>query len=603
MEKMLVKRLTRAEVPTEMTWKLEDLYQTRADWLVAIELIENDLVEAKSLKGSVLKSAKSLKKALLTYESIMLQLIRCGTYVSLRQSGDGSDSQNQSDSLQFSSLSTKANTTLTFIQSELLHLNKEMLEAFIKEENEIEVFKLLLEEIITSKQHKLLPETEEALAALGEVTSALYRIYQTSKAADLTFDSFEDENGKELENSFAMFENLYEFSPNHTVRKQAYESFTKTLTQYKNTYASIYATQVKKEVALSKLRKYESVTHMLLEDHKVTLDMYHNQLNIIFKELAPHMRRLANLKKKQLGLETIHFYDLKAPLDPDFNPSTTYEEAKETILKSLEIMGTDYVSIMEKAFNERWIDYSDNVGKSTGAFCSSPYGVHPYILISWQDTMRNAFVLAHELGHAGHFYYANKYQRVVNTRPSMYFVEAPSTFNEMLLGQYLLKQTNDPKMKRWVILQLLGTYYHNFVTHLLEGEFQRRVYELAEKGTPLTATTFCEVKGNVLKEFWGDSVEIDEGASLTWMRQPHYYMGLYPYTYSAGLTASTAISRRIASEGQPVIDAWIEVLKTGGAKKPVELLKMAGVDLTTSAPIKEAVEYVGSLVTELESLF
>ncbi len=603
MEKMLIKRLTRAEVPTEMTWKLEDLYPTRAEWLVALELIENDLVEAKSLKGSVLKSAESLKKALLTYESIMLQLIRCGTYVSLRQSGDGSDSQNQSDSLQFSSLSTKANTTLTFIQSELLHLNIELLETFIKEENEIEVFKLLLEEIIESKQHILLPETEEALAALGEVTSAPYRIYQTSKAADLTFDSFEDENGKELENSFAMFENLYEFSPNPTVRKQAYESFTKTLTQYKNTYASIYATQVKKEVALSKLRKYESVTHMLLQDHKVSLEMYHNQLNIIFKELAPHMRRLANLKKKQLGLETIHFYDLKAPLDPDFNPSTTYEEAKETILKSLEIMGPDYVSIMEKAFDERWIDYSDNVGKSTGAFCSSPYGVHPYILISWQDTMRNAFVLTHELGHAGHFYYANKYQRVVNTRPSMYFVEAPSTFNEMLLGQYLLKQTNDPKMKRWVILQLLGTYYHNFVTHLLEGEFQRRVYELAEKGTPLTATTFCEVKANVLKEFWGDSVEIDEGASLTWMRQPHYYMGLYPYTYSAGLTASTAISRRIASEGQPVIDAWIEVLKTGGSKKPVELLKMAGVDLTTSAPIKEAVEYVGSLVTELESLF
>ncbi|MEH7514902.1 oligoendopeptidase F [Gottfriedia acidiceleris] len=603
MEKMLVKRLTRAEVPTEMTWKLEDLYPTRAEWLVALELIENDLIEAKSLKGSVLKSAESLKKALLTYESIMLQLIRCGTYVSLRQSGDGSDSQNQSDSLQFSSLSTKANTTLTFIQSELLHLTNEMLEAFIKEENEIEVFKLLLEEIIASKKHRLLPETEEALAALGEVTSAPYRIYQTSKAADLKFDSFEDENGKELENSFAMFENLYEFSPNHTVRKQAYESFTKTLTQYKNTYASIYATQVKKEVALSKLRNYDSVTQMLLEDHKVSLEMYHNQLNIIFKELAPHMRRLADLKKKQLRLETIHFYDLKAPLDPDFNPSTTYEEARETILKSLEIMGPDYVSIMEKAFDERWIDYSDNVGKSTGAFCSSPFGVHPYILISWQDTMRNAFVLTHELGHAGHFYYANKYQRVVNTRPSMYFVEAPSTFNEMLLGQYLLKQTNDPQMKRWVILQLLGTYYHNFVTHLLEGEFQRRVYELAEKGTPLTASTFCEVKSNVLKEFWGDSVEIDEGASLTWMRQPHYYMGLYPYTYSAGLTASTAISRRIESEGQPVIDAWIEVLKTGGSKKPVELLKMAGVDLTTSAPIKEAVEYVSSLVTELESLF
>jgi len=602
MEKMLVKRLNRSEVPTEMTWKLEDLYPTRGRWLDALEMIENELVEAKALKGTILSSAECLKNALLTYETIMLQLIRCGTYVSLRMSEDGTNSQNQSDSLQYSSLNTKVNAALTFIQSELLNLTVELLENYINEESEIEVFKMYLEEIIESKQHKLLPETEEALASLGEVTSAPYRIYQTSKAADLKFESFEDENGKELENSFAMFENLYEFSPNHTVRKEAYESFTKTLNQYKNTYASVYATQVKKEVALSKLRKYDSVTHMLLEDHKVSLEMYHNQLNIIFNELAPHMRKLANLKKKQLGLDTLHFYDLKAPLDVDFNPSTTYENAKETILKSLEVMGPEYLSIMEKAFDERWIDYSDNVGKSTGAFCSSPFGVHPYILISWQDTMRNAFVLTHELGHAGHFYYANKYQRVVNTRPSMYFVEAPSTFNEMLFGQHLLK-TDDPQMKRWVILQLLGTYYHNFVTHLLEGEFQRRVYDLAEKGTPLTANTFCEVKGNVLKEFWGDSVVIDEGASLTWMRQPHYYMGLYPYTYSAGLTASTAISRRIESEGQQVIDAWINVLKSGGTKKPEDLLKMAGVDMTTSAPIKEAVEYVGSLVNELESLF
>ncbi|WP_430509246.1 oligoendopeptidase F [Gottfriedia solisilvae] len=602
MEKTLEKRLNRSEVPTEMTWKLEDLFQTRLEWLDALEDIEKDLVEITAFKGSVISSANSLVNSLLAYESIMLKLVRTGTYVSLRQSEDGTNSQNQSDSLQYSALNTKVNTALTFIQSELLHLDKALFETYLNEEKELEVFKLAVEEILESKPHQLLPETEEALAALGEVTSAPYRIYQTSKAADLTFDSFVDENGKELENSFAMFENLYEFSPNHTVRKEAYQSFTKTLNKYKNTYAAVYATEVKKQVALSKLRKYESVTHMLLKSHKITLEMYQNQLSVIFNELAPHMRKLANLKKKQLGLDTLHFYDLKAPLDVDFNPNTTYEDAKETILKSLEVMGPEYLSIMEKAFDERWIDYSDNVGKSTGAFCSSPYGVHPYILISWQDHMRNAFVLAHELGHAGHFYYANKYQRVVNTRPSMYFIEAPSTFNEMLLGQYLLKNTNDPQMKRWVILQLLGTYYHNFVTHLLEGEFQRRIYELAEKGTPLTANTFCEIKGNVLKEFWGDSVVIDEGASLTWMRQPHYYMGLYPYTYSAGLTASTAISRRIASEGKPVIDAWIEVLKAGGSKKPEELLKMAGVDLTTSAPIKEAVEYVGSLVDELDSL-
>lgn len=258
---------------------------------------------------------------------------------------------------------------------------------------------------------------------------------------------------------------------------------------------------------------------------------------------------------------------------------------------------------MKKALADRWVDLADNVGKSTGAFCSSPYGVHPYILITWQDTMRGAFVLAHELGHAGHFYLANKNQRIMNTRPSTYFVEAPSTLNEMLLGRHLLKKTQDKRMRRWVILQLLGTYYHNFVTHLLEGEFQRRVYEAAEKGQPITAKMLCDLKGSVLSSFWGDAVTLDEGASLTWMRQPHYYMGLYPYTYSAGLTASTLVSQMIEEEGKPAVDRWISVLKAGGTKKPVDLLKDAGVDMTNPEAITKAVAYVGMLVEELENSY
>ena len=262
-------------------------------------------------------------------------------------------------------------------------------------------------------------------------------------------------------------------------------------------------------------------------------------------------------------------------------------------------MGDEYNVAMKKALTERWVDLADNVGKSTGAFCASPYGVHPYILITWTDTMRSAFVLAHELGHAGHFYMAGRNQDLVNTRPSTYAIEAPSTINELLLGEHILNKAEDPRMKRWVVLQLLGTYYHNFVTHLLEAEFQRRVYHLAENGTPLTASVFCEQKSNVLKEFWGDTVEIDEGASMTWMRQPHYYMGLYPYTYSAGLTVATAAAQMIKEEGQPAVDRWLELLKAGGTLKPLDLIKIAGVDMSKPDSIKKAVDYVGSLVDEL----
>ncbi len=342
---------------------------------------------------------------------------------------------------------------------------------------------------------------------------------------------------------------------------------------------------------------------MLLHPQKVTIDMYHNILDIIQKELSPHMQRLIQLKQRVLGLDKMMLCDLKAPLDPEYNPPVTFKSASKMVVDSLEILGQEYIEIMKQALENRWADYANTIGKRSGAFCSSPYGVHPYILMTWAGTMRSVFTLAHELGHAGHFALANRYQRIHNTRPSMYFVEAPSTLNEMLLGHYLLNKATEPRMRNSVIVQLLGTYYHNYVTHLLEGEMQRRVYHHAEAGKAITANVLCELKGDILSSFWGNTVDIDEGACLTWMRQPHYYMGLYPYTYAAGLTASTAVAQLIQEEGKPVADRWIEALKAGGTLSPLELMKMAGVDMTSPQPIKKAVAFVGSLVDELENSY
>jgi oligoendopeptidase F len=597
------KRFVRSEVPEHLTWNLNDLFSTFEEWETELNSIEADLSSVTQFKGRFQEGSDTFYKCLLAQEKLHQRLVLVGAYANLRQTEDGTNPANQAISSRFASLFTKVNTSLAFISSEILELPQGSVEAYIQEVSELEPFRKNLTELLDSKKHKLSQETEMALASLGEVHGAPYKIYEMSKSADMQFPSFKDNEGNELPNSFALFEDRYEFSPNTSIRRNAYESFVSTLKQYKNTFATTYATEVKKQVALAKLRNYESVTHMLLDPQQVTVEMYHNQLDIIQQELAPHMRRFANLKKQVLGLDKMSFSDLKAPLDPDFNPETTYEEASKVILESLKVMGPEYCEIMEKGLSERWVDLADNVGKATGAFCSSPYGSHPYILITWTDTMRGAFVLTHELGHAGHFYLANKNQRVFNTRPSTYFVEAPSTMNELLLGQHLLKNTEDKQMKRWVILQLLGTYYHNFVTHLLEGEYQRRVYHHAEQGKPITATTLCEIKGDVLKSFWGDSVEIDEGASLTWMRQPHYYMGLYPYTYSAGLTASTAVSQMIQEEGQPVVDRWLEVLKAGGTMRPEDLLKHAGVDMSKPEAIKKAVSFVGSLVDELEESY
>lgn len=600
MTKTIERRLTRSEVPVELTWNLNDLFVSDQAWEAEMEVIERETSEIAQYKGKLHTDSNTLLQCLSAQEQISMKLIKVGTFAYLRQSADGTDPINQANSSKLSTLRTKVSAVLSFIDSEILAMPDGTIETYLKEESKLEPFRKNLLELLANKKHRLSPETEEALAALGEVHNAPYNIFLMSKLTDMQFAPIEDEKGNELPVSFSLFETRYEFSPDTYVRRKAYHSFAHTLKQYKNTFATTYATEVKKQVALSDLRKYNSVTEMLLDPQQVTEEMYNNQLDIITKELAPHMRRYAQLKKRVLGLDKVLFCDLKAPLDPDFSPSMSYEEASKLILEALKVMGPEYSEIMEKALSERWVDLADNVGKSTGAFCSSPYGSHPYILITWQNTMRNVFTLAHELGHAGHFYLANKNQRIMNTRPSMYFVEAPSTMNEMLLANHLLSGTEDKQMRRWIILQLLGTYYHNFVTHILEGEYQRRVYKLAESGAALTASTLSEVKGTVLSEFWGDTVELDEGANLTWMRQPHYYMGLYSYTYSAGLTASTAVSQMIQDEGQPVVNRWLDVLRAGGTMKPLELMKHAGVDMSKPDAIRKAVSYVGSLIDELE---
>ncbi|ADU28783.1 oligoendopeptidase F [Evansella cellulosilytica] len=596
------KTLTRSEVPIEETWNLKDLFETEEAWERELGAVQNDVKSVTHYKGRISKDARDMLDCLIANDALNERVMRVMTYAHLQQSEDGTNPINQARAARVSSVMSELKSQTAFIESEILELNNETITSFLNEEPRLEEFLKTLNDLLELKPYRLSSDAEEILAAFGEVHSAPYMIYERSKTSDMKFTSFKTDDGKEHHLTFNSFP-TYEGSAHTDLRRKAYDAFVSTLNQYKNTYAATYATEIKKQVVEARLRNYESATQMLLHEQQVTEEMYNNQLNIILTELAPHMRRYAKLKQHVLGLEKMTFADLKAPLDPNFDPSTTYEEASQLMLDSLKVMGNEYMDIIEKGVQDRWVDRADNTGKRSGAFCSSPYGVHPYILMTWNDSMRNAFTLAHELGHAAHFVLSGRYQRISNTRPSRYFIEAPSTMNEMLLSQHILEKSTDVRMRRWVVLQSLGTYYHNFVTHILEGELQRRVYELAHNGTPITANLLCEQKKELLQQFWGDAVEIDEGASLTWMRQPHYYMGLYPYTYSAGLTASTAAAQMIKEEGQPAVDRWLSALKAGGTLKPLDLMKLAGVDMTTSEPIKKAVAYVGTLVDELETSF
>ena len=594
---------TRAEVNPETTWDLRDLFVTDVEWEQELRSLPQAAAQIETFKGHLGEGAEQLLACLDAREALQERIAKTASYARLKQSEDSTNPVNIENSAKAGDILSNLSSSLSFVNSEIVDLPEGTVERYLEELPGLEPYARSLERLIREKAHRLTPETEKVLASLGEVLDSPYRIYLRGKLADMTFDDALDGEDNNRPLSWSFYENNYEMSSDTKLRRSAYAAFSSTLNDYKNTFAEGYATEVKKQVVLSRLRGYDDVTDMLLSPQQVSKEMYNNILDIIQQELAPHMRRLAALKKRELGLDKLMFCDLKAPLDPEFSPAITYDEACTLIREALDVLGPEYGEIVERAFSDRWVDYADNAGKSTGAFCSSIYGSHSYILISWANNMRGAFTLAHEVGHAGHFMLAGRYQRLTNTRPSLYFIEAPSTMNEMLLADHLLKRSDNPRMRRWVILQLLNTYYHNFVTHLLEGELQRRVYARATNDEPITAKTLCQLKGDILSEFWGPDLVIDEGAKLTWMRQPHYYMGLYPYTYAAGLTASTAAAQQIREEGQPAVDRWLDALKAGGSLTPQELMKLAGVDMSGPEPIRSAVAYVGSLVDELERLY
>lgn len=593
----------RKDVPERETWEISSLFASQAEWEEALESLNEPVESVAAFQGKMGESASTLYEAILAYEKLYEEFVKVRTYAFLRTSVDGTNEAYQADLAKTANALANAGGKIAFFEPELLTIPEADLEQFLKENQDLQTYKKMLYDILEKKTHTLATEIEQVLAQLSEVHEAPHVIYERSKQTDMQFEPFLNEAGEELPLSEALYEDRYEISPSTTVRRNSYDHYIATLQAYKNTTAAVYATEVTKQVQLAKIRNYESVTHMLLQPHEVTIEMYENQLNVIQEELAPHMRRFAALKKRLLKLETITYADLKAPIDPDFEPETTFEKAEEMILQSLEILGPEYNDIMEAAFNERWIDYSNNIGKQSGAFCSSPYGANSFILMTWTDMMRGTFTLAHELGHAGHFQLANENQTILNTQVSTYFVEAPSTLNELLLAEHLMKESNDERMQAFVINNLLDTYYHNFITHMLEAEFQRRVYTLAETGVPLTADLLTREKYQAIKNFWGDDVEIPKSAGLIWMRQPHYYMGLYPYTYSAGLTIATAVAEKIKGEGAPAVDNWIEVLKAGSTLKPVDLAKKVGVDMTKKETIQEAVAYVGNLVDQLEKIY
>ena len=588
----------REEVPVKETWDLKDLFTSDQAFYQTLEQVVQMSLDFNHTYYQKLNNIEIIEKALDEYERILIEIDRLYNYPELRLSVDTSNEEAQKVNAKLNTTSGKLAGLLSFVDSEILELPDEI----ISELRSQTKYPHFIKQLQDRKPYQLSADVEKVLATLTPTLRSPFELYGTTKSLDINFESF-DYEGVTYPLDYATFENEYEDHPSPEFRRKSFRAFSDALRQYQHTTAATYNMQVQQEKIEANLRGYDSVIDYLLQDQEVTKDMFDRQIDVIMSDLAPVMQKYAKIIQRVHNLDKMRFEDLKISIDPNFEPEISIEESKKYIYGALKVLGDDYVKMLESAYDYRWIDFAQNKGKDTGAYCASPYITHSYVFISWTGKMAETFVLAHELGHAGHFALAQNHQNLLESEASMYFVEAPSTMNEMLMANYLFNSSNNPRFKRWVIGSILSrTYYHNMVTHLLEAAYQREVYSRVDNGESLTAPLLNEIMLNTYKAFFGDTVEMTDGVELTWMRQPHYYMGLYSYTYSAGLTIGTVVSQCIKKEGQPAVDRWLKTLQAGGSQSPIELTQIAGVDITTDAPLKETINYISNLVDELEVL-
>ena len=584
----------RSEFPENELWDLTALYQDQEDFLRAIEKAREDIQKFVRDYQGRLSTFEDFERAFAELEQIYIQISHIGNYGFMPQTtdyGDESFAQIAQAAMEFE---TEANVALSFFDDALIGADEAVLEKLGQEPH----LTSAIRQAKIKKDHYLGADVEKALTNLGEVFYSPQDIYTKMRAGDFAMADFEVD-GKVYKNSFVTYENFYQNHENAEIREKAFRSFSEGLRQNQNAAAATYLAQVKSEKLLADMKGYESVFDYLLAEQEVDRSMFDRQIDLIMSEFAPVAQKYLKHVAKVNGLEKMTFADWKLDLDSELNPEVSIDDAYDLVMKSVEPLGQEYCQEVARYKEERWVDFAANAGKDSGGYAADPYRVHPYVLMSWTGRMSDVYTLIHEIGHSGQFIFSDNHQSYFNAHMSTYYVEAPSTFNELLLSDYLEHQFDNPRQKRFALAhRLTDTYFHNFITHLLEAAFQRKVYTLIEEGGTFGASKLNAIMKEVLTEFWGDAVEIDDDAALTWMRQAHYYMGLYSYTYSAGLVISTAGYLHLKNDENGARD-WLELLKSGGSKTPLESAMIIGADISTDKPLRDTIQFLSDTVDQI----
>ena len=597
MENKLPKR---SEVDVELTWKLEDIFASESEWEKALSEAMSLADEIAGYAGRVGESADTLYKVLDTYEKCCLKIHLVYGYAFKMRDVDTTSTYAQTLYSKSMSAGVEISEKLAFLEPEIIAVDDTALDKFYGEKPELDKYKIYITEVRRGREHSLSPELEKLLAGTNELADLPYEGFATLGNADLKFPEITNEKGEKIQITNGRFVPLEE-SKDRRVRKEVFEKYYETFGSFKNTWATLYAGQVKQLMFYARARKYSSTLEAAVDGNNVSPEVYKNLVEAVNDNLDK-MHRYVRLRKKLLELDELHMYDVYVPIVKDYDVKYTIEEAKELVLKAVEPLGTNYVNLIKKAFAERWIDVVENEGKRNGAYSSGVYGVHPFVLLNFNGTLDNVFTLAHEMGHAMHSYFSNEAQNYLDSRYKIFVAEVASTTNEVLLMEYMLKNAKDNKERAYLLNHYMDSFKGTVFRQTMFAEFEKTSNEMAEAGEPLTHENLTELYLNLNKKYYGEAMISDDLIGYEWMRIPHFYYNFYVYQYATGFSAAVAIANRVLKEGETAVNDYMKFLQSGCTKDPVSLLRIAGVDMATKEPINSALQVFERVIEEMEEL-
>ena len=590
----------RSEISPENTWKLEHIYQSNDLWEEDFKKLKELSDKIKKFKNTIGKSSDSLLNCLNTNTEMERLFEKVYVYAHMRSHEDTTDSYYQGLADRADSLSVQLSSVSSFITPEILAIPDDDLKRFIAENNNLKIYERYIDEITRKKPHILSDAEEKLLAMAGEVSRSPENIFSMINNADISFPVIKDQNGNYVEVTKGRFIGFME-SNERRVRKDAFEALYSTYNKQKNTFAATLSANVKANIFKAKARKFNSAREASLFEDNVSIQVYDNLIETIHKNMHL-MRRYVSLRKRMLELNELHMYDLYTPIVQDVNMKIPFHQAVETVKKSLCVLGDKYIENLSTGFSSGWIDVYENLGKRSGAYSWGCYDSHPYVLLNYTDTVDSIFTLAHEMGHAMHSFYSDQNQPYIYAGYKIFVAEVASTFNESILTDYLLKNTSDKKQKLYILNHYMESFRGTVYRQTMFAEFEKIIHEKAELGEALTSELLSSIYHQLNIKYYGFDIIVDDYIDIEWARIPHFYNSFYVYKYATGFSAATALSRKVLNEGEPALNKYLEFLKSGGNNYPIELLKNAGVDMTSSAPIEDTLKVFEDTLNQFESL-